>query len=386
VHRLTARALNRATLARQLLLGRVVIDVVDAIGRIVAVQAQEPASPYLALWNRVARFDPADLDRAFAGYSVIKATLMRTTLHAVAADDYRPMHTALAAMLRAGRLSDPRFTALAVPADEVDAVVAELAGFAVRPRTNAEFDAAVEARIGARPKPGLWWALRTFAPFVHAPTGRPWSFGPRPAYVAAAAVHSPGTRALTPEAARQRLVRRYLSGFGPAALADIAGFTRLPRAPLRQAVEALAGELVRRPGPDGTELFDVPDGPVPDADTPAPPRLMAMWDSVLLAYADRGRVIPHEYRRTIIRPNGDVLPTLLVDGYVAGVWRPTDGGIEATAFRALPDQSWAGLADEARALVGFLADREPLVYRRYQRWWASLPGSPDGAEVRLLPG
>ncbi|CAM5273407.1 hypothetical protein SGRI78S_07340 [Streptomyces griseus subsp. griseus] len=109
---------------------------------------------------------------------------------------------------------------------------------------------------------------------------------------------------------------------------------------------------------------------------------MAMWDSVLLAYADRGRVLPAAYRRIVIRANGDVLPTLLVDGYVAGVWRPVAGGIEATAFHPLPEESWEGLAAEARSLVAFLADREPEVYRRYGHWWGHLPD----ATVRLLPG
>ncbi len=382
---LSTRALNRAGLARQLLLRRERLDVLDAVGRVVAIQAQEPASPYIALWNRVAEFDPAQLDDAFATHALIKATLMRTTLHAVTAEDYPPLHAAMAATLRAGRLGDSRVGTGAMSPDELDAVVAELLDFAGQPRTNAEFDALIEARVGALPKPGLWWALRTFAPFVHAPTGKPWSFGPRPAYLAAPSQHQPDERTLDPEPALQRLVVRYLSGFGPASIADIARFTRLARAPVRRAVEALAGGLVQLAGPDDTVLLDVPDAPLPDADTPAAPRLMAMWDSVLLAYADRGRLIPEEFRREIIRSNGDVLPTLLVDGFVAGVWRPTDGGIEASAFHRLSEDAWAGLADEARALVGLLADREPAVYRRYRRWWASLPSTEDGAEVRILP-
>jgi hypothetical protein len=100
---------------------------------------------------------------------------------------------------------------------------------------------------------------------------------------------------------------------------------------------------------------------------------MAMWDSTLLAYADRSRMIPPDYRRLVIHQNGDVLPTLLVDGYVAGVWRPTDGAIEATAFRKLSDDAWEGLETEARGLIRFLADREPAVYGRYAHWWAKVP-------------
>ena len=135
----------------------------------------------------------------------------------------------------------------------------------------------------------------------------------------------------------------------------------------------------RRPG----GLFDVPDGHLPPADIPAPPRLLPMWDNVLLAYADRGRLVPPDYRPHVYRRNGDVLPTMLVDGYVAGVWHPTDDGrIEARAFHHLDDDAWVGLAAEARALTAFLADREPTVYRRYRHWWTK--GIP-AADVRLLP-
>jgi hypothetical protein len=156
----------------------------------------------------------------------------------------------------------------------------------------------------------------------------------------------------------------------------------LRRPVTHEALRALGDKVAEREGPDGTMLFDVPEGLLPAEDAPAPSRLLPMWDSILLAYADRSRVIPPDYRRLVIRQNGDVLPTLLVDGYVAGVWRPADGGIEATAFHKLSDEAWCGLAAEARALVAFLADREPAVYRRYAHWWTTLPS----AEVRFLPG
>ena len=147
-----------------------------------------------------------------------------------------------------------------------------------------------------------------------------------------------------------------------------------------EAVRALAGRLESFEGPDGAELVDVPGGALPAEDTPAPPRLMAMWDNALLAYVDRSRIIPPEYRKDVTRSNGDVLPTLLVDGYVAGVWRPVEDGIEATAFHHLPDRAWEGLETEARALLAFLDGRERLIYRRYAHWWAALPA----AEVRVL--
>jgi hypothetical protein len=226
--------------------------------------------------------------------------------------------------------------------------------------------------------------LRQYAPLWYVPTDGPWSFGTR-AYVAARprpVLASPDVSGL----ALQTLVRRYLEGFGPASIADMAQFAMVQRTRAKAAVQALGGSLARMEGPDGTVLYDVPGGPLPAGDTPAPPRLMAMWDSILLAYADRSRVIPPGYRTIVTRMNGDVLPTLLVDGYVAGVWRAVREGIEATAFHPLPGSVWEGLAAEARALVPVLAGREPEVYRRYHHWWDKLPRALPDAEARLLPG
>lgn len=375
----TARELNRATLGRQLLLGRESIGVADAVRRVVAVQAQQAASPYIALWNRLIDFDPADLDAAFANDVVVKATLMRITLHAVHAGEYRAFREAMEPTLRAARLDDC-FRGSGLTMADADALVTDVLAFADRSRTAAEIESWLERRLGAPPDPRVWQGLRAYAPLLHAPTGGPWSFGHRPAYVAC------GTRPVLGDpdvsaGSLRILVRRYLEGFGPSSVADVAQFAMVQRGQAREALRALAGDLERLEGPHGVELFDIPGAARPDEDTPAPPRLMAMWDSIMLAYSARDRVIPPDYRKLVIRVGGDVLPTLLVDGYVAGVWRAVEGGIEATAFHGLPDDVWEALATEARSLVGFLARREPAVYRRYGHWWSKLPD----AEVRLLP-
>lgn len=374
---LTARELNRATLARQLLLQREPIDAVEGVRRIVALQAQEPASPYLALWTRLADFDPRRLDAAFADQTIVKASLFRITLHAVLGAEYPTFHDAMRSSLRASRLGDRRYTGSGLTVAHADALIEPLLDALRQPRTKDEIEALIEAHHGA-PVSWAWWALRTFAPLYRAPTGGPWSFGPKQAFIAAAGV--PATP-VAPDVAVATLLRRYLEAFGPASVADFAQFTLLRRPVIHQAVAHLGDALEQLAGPEGT-LYDVPGAARPDADTVAPARLLPMWDSVLLAYADRSRVIPPEHRRLVIRTNGDVLPTLLVDGLVAGVWRPADGGIEATAFHPLSDAAWAGLASEAAALVAFLADRDPVVYRRYARWWATLPQE----HVRLLPG
>src|SRR5688500_278890 len=358
--RLTARQLNRATLGRQLLLSRADVGIVEAVRRVCALQAQSAASPYIALWNRVARFDPDDLDRAYADQRVVKATLMRMTLHAVAAEDYPAFHDAMVPDLRRSRLLDRRLTGIGLSMADVDALLPEVLAFASEARTNAELDAMLADRIGPVAESGPWWALRTFAPVVHAPTGGPWSFGDRPSYLASRTRPFAGGR----ERSLPLLVRRYLEAFGPASSADVNQFTMIPLAPIRAALGALADDLETNEDPDGTLLYDIRGGGLPAEDTPAPARLMAMWDSVLLAYRDRSRVIPDAYRRHVIRSNGDTLPTILVDGLVAGVWRPAPDrpdAIEVTAFEALDDATWAGLEAEAVALVTFLAGRQPDV-------------------------
>jgi DNA glycosylase AlkZ-like len=377
--RLTAGQLNRATLARQLLLRRERLPVVDAVHRIVALQAQSPAWPYIALWNRLDPFDPADLDAAFASQAVLKATLMRVTLHVVDAADYPAFHAGMQSTLRSARLHDRRFTSSGVTLAEADALVADVVAFCSEPRSNADVEAMLAQRLGAPPGPGLWWALRSFSPLVHAPTGGPWSFGPRPAYVAAPAT-APTPADADPDRCVQVLVRRCLEGFGPASAADVAQFAQHKVSTVRTALAAMAADLVVHEGPDGAELYDIPGASLPPEDVPAPPRLMAMWDSTLLAYADRSRVMPAEHRPLVIRRNGDVLPTLLVDGHVSGVWRPVDGGIEARAFRPLPAADWDGLAAEARGLLALLAARGPAVHRRHERWWTEMPA----VDVRVL--
>jgi hypothetical protein len=303
---------------------------------------------------------------------------MRITLHAVHADDYATFHQAMQPTLRSARLGDTRFTATGLTAADADGLVPELLRFTRAPRTSAEVEAWLQERLGA-PAKWTWWALRQCGPFRHAAVGGPWSFGQRPSFTAAAAAPRPADRE-TSDRALQTLAARYLEGFGPGSVADLAQFALVHKPRAKAALDALGDRLVELEGPDGRPVYDVPGAPRPPDDAPAPPRLMAMWDSVLLAHADRGRVVPPEYRKSVIRSNGDVLPTVLVDGYVAGVWRPTEGGVEVTAFHRLADDIWEQLSAEADGLAAFLAHREPQVYRRYDRWWADLPST----DVRVL--
>ncbi|RPK40556.1 winged helix DNA-binding domain-containing protein [Streptomyces sp. ADI93-02] len=371
---LTDRRLLLATLDRQLLLERRRLDVAEAVRRVCALQAQSPASPYLALWNRVRDFVPEDLDAAFAERRVVKASLMRITLHAVHAEDYAPYHAAMVGRLRSSRLYDRRFTATGLTDAEADALLPELAGFLERPRTGAEVEGELSGRFGEHAR-RVWWALRTYAPVHHAPAGGPWSFAQRNSYLAAPTA----VRREEAAAGVRRLLLAYFGAFGPASAQDFARFTMLDRPPITRALSELDGPVVRVAGPGRAVLYDLAGATVPPEDTPAPPRLLPMWDSTLLSHAGAGRVVPEEYRPLVVRRNGDVLPCLLVDGRVAGVWRPAGGGLELTAFHELGKAAWLGLTEEAEKLSTLLAGRDPEVYGRYGHWWAK--GIPAAERV-----
>lgn len=381
---LTAQDLNRATLSRQLLLAREPVSVEEAVRRVVALQAQQPGSPYVALWNRVAGFDPAALDAAVEGFRLVRSTLMRITLHLVHADDYRPFRAAVEPTLRGSRLRDRRFTDTGLTPEGADTLLPELLGYADRSRTGDELRRRAEELWGGGSlTPAAGRMLRQYAPLWHVPSGPPWQYATSPGFVAA----TPEPPAPGPEAAAEglrTLARRYLAGFGPASAADLGRFGLVQRGRARAALDALVAEGAAEvlAGPDGAVLYDLPGAARPDGAAPAPPRLMAMWDSTLLAYEDRSRIVPAAYRKHVIRINGDVLPALLVDGYVAGAWRPVAGGIETAAFHPLTAADWDGLAAEAVSLGALLADRDPRVYGRYDHWWTK--GLP-AVETRLLP-
>ena len=315
--RLTARELNRATLARQLLLERADLDVVNAVERIAGLQAQEPASPHIGLWTRLARFEPADLDRALAERTVVKGTLMRSTLHIVSAADYLHLWPAIVPLLdsirRQDRVRPPSPASLA-------ALRARAEAFTAEPRGLGELREHLGESDGLTPDEVVWWIRRRVA-FAHAPSDVPWSFGRRPRLAHALAWLGADGWPATDEAL-ERLVRRYLGAFGPATAADLAQWSGLAVGKLRPGIAAVdaAGDLRRFSDERGREVLDLDGAPLPEPDIPAPPRLLPMWESTLLAFADRTRLISDEDRRVVVARNGDTLPTFTIDGVVAGLW------------------------------------------------------------------
>lgn len=366
---LSQRRLNRATLARQLLLEPADIGVVDAIGRIAGLQAQEPASPYIGLWSRLAGFGPAQLDAAIAARDVVKGTLMRVTLHLVTAADYRAFWPAVRPGLeqqrRQQRLEPPSGRSMA-------ALVKRVTAFASEPRSLTELREHI-GEVDGLPADELVWWLRRRMPLAHAHTGDPWSFGRRPLLAHADAWLPAGTWA-DDAAAVEYLVRHYLAAFGPASLADISQWSGLTVAWLRPGVEAIeaAGELRRYRSEAGRQLVDLGGAPLPDEDVPAPARLLPMWDSTVLAFADRTRIVSDADRARIIARNGDTLPLILVDGVVAGRWWAVTERertrIELEPFRRLTAKDRRALEAIGDRLARFVEPHEPRVYARYQRW------------------
>jgi hypothetical protein len=348
---LTLRELNRATLARQLLLRRHRLSATRAIERVAGLQAQWPPSPYVGLWSRIDGFRQDDLVRAIARRQVVKATLMRTTLHLVSAADY----LAYAGVYRQRRIAEleRQLAALGEVADfaEDGERLATLA--AEHPRTRPELLASLgrsKLRIEDRRPWLVWYGLAAHAGLVNGPSSSIWrsntgggTFVPARTWLGADGAAGDATVA--------HLVRRYLAAFGPASRPDVAQWTGLPLGVLDTGLERHG--LRRFRDELGRELIDLPRAPIPPAETPAPPRLLPRFDNLVLSHDDRRRVLPDEHRAAVIQ-RGEVAATFLVDGFVAGTWSLESGRVRLAPFAPVPRAARRDLEDEATRLEGFV--------------------------------
>ena len=336
---LSQRELNRAVLARQLLLERRKEAIPRTLERIGGLHAQYAPSMYIGLWSRLAGFRREQLTRALERRSVVQATLMRVTIHLVSAGDYWPF----AIGVRDARRNCWMRARPEMSTDELRAAAAKVKRrLAGQPLPRAELLDDRDARTfnGI----GMWLDL------VRAPPAGTWER--RRADIYATAERWLGPPSVTQAEGIEHLIRRYLQGFGPAAPADIANWAGLLPRPVDDALEGMA--LRRFRDESGAPLVDLPRLPLPDADTAAAPRFLPTWDATLLVHCRRTLILPERHRPQIFHTKTPhSLPTFLIDGAVAGTWRHERGRIELSPLERLPRAARGELEGESRRLAAF---------------------------------
>lgn len=309
---LSARALNRATLDRQLLLRRAALSATDAVEHLVGLQAQNVKPPYYALAARLEGFDPEELSAAMGARAVVRIVTMRSTIHTHTADDcliLRPLVQAA----RERELHGFRKGLVGVDLDRLAAISRELVE--AEPRTMKQLREALLAEWPDADPLALSVAARCRLPLVQVTPRGMWG---RSGQVALTTAEHWLGRPAAPVPAPDDTVLRYLAAFGPASVKDMQAWAGLTR--LREAFERLRPRLLTFRDEHGVELFDLPDAPRPDPGTPAPPRLLPEFDNLLLSHADRSRVVPAEYKGRNWQGNY-AYRTFLVDGFLRGVWQ-----------------------------------------------------------------
>ncbi|GII87954.1 hypothetical protein Ssi03_59440 [Sphaerisporangium siamense] len=359
---LTRRALNRALLERQLLLRRHGKTALEAIEHLVGMQSQAPTSPYVNLWTRLRDFEKDDLARLLNDRAVVRVALMRGTIHLVSARDCLELRPVVQPVL--DRWARSSHGARLAGADQEEVVALGRKLVEDRPLTFEE----LAGHLGERWGDGeaLSKLVRAKLALVQVPPRGIWGAVSRARHTTAEYWLE---RPLGDGSAIETMVLRYLAAFGPASIKDMQAWSGLTG--LREVVRGLPGLRVHR-DEAGVELFDVPDGPLPDPDTETPVRFVGEFDNLLLSHADRARVITEEHRKAVFTVNGIIRATILVDGFVAGTWKIVERGdaatLEITPFTALGPMTRDALAEEGMNLLAFAA-----------------PGK-SGQDVRFSPG
>ena len=355
--RLSPRALNRATLARQLLLDRAGLTAGEAVRHLAGLQAQAPLAPYVGLWTRLAGFRHQELRDLLTERAVVRAHLMRNTVHLVDAADYlcfRPLYQPLMERDLAGHfgrnLAQRGGVDLAELADAAAALLGQTA------LTRAELAARLAQRWPDHDPASLAYAAGHLVPLVQVPPRGLWGRTGQAAFVLADAWLADawlvgqgrvGPARPDPASALEQLVLRYLAAYGPASVRDIQAWSGLSR--LREVTDRLGRRLRPVAGPDGARLLDLAGVPRPDRDLPAPPRFLPEYDNLLLSFADRSRVIPHGRPVPLPAGNGATTGTLLVDGFWRADWKIVKGP-DLAVLHILPFQPLAlGEADAVAA-------------------------------------
>ena len=350
---LSVRRLNRALLERQLLLRRHPLTAQAAIERLVGLQAQAPNAPYVALWSRLDRFGHDDLSALIENRWAVRTHLMRNTIHLVTDADCLALRPVMQPVLDRAFRSSPFARSLAGIDRDAFATAARehLAG----PMTRAQLAAELRERWPDRDPLSLAYAVTHLVPTIQAPPRGIWARRGQARWLATDAWLS-----LTLEGAPpvESVVLRYLAAFGPASARDFATWSGL--AGSSALMEGLRPQLRTFRDEDGRELFDVPDGPLPDEDTPAPPRFLPEYDNVLLSHADRTRVIEDDRPVPLPAGNGAALGTVLIDGFMRAEWEITRthgrARLAVTPYAPLSRADEAAVGEEGAGLLVFVAD------------------------------
>lgn len=350
---LSPRALNRALLDRQMLLRRASIGVDEALERVVGMQAQAPNPPYLGLWSRLDGFRLEDLAERIRDRRAVRMALMRSTIFLVTARDALRLRPVLDAELERWALGVHGKGVAGVDLRALAAAGRALAEEA--PRTFQELGTLLGERWPDAARSALGNLVRNLVPLVQVPPRGVWGEGGPAAHTTAEAWLG---RALDSETAPDEMLMRYFAAFGPATVRDAQHWSGLKR--LGEVADRLRPRLRVFRTEGGAELFDLPDAPRPDADTPAPARFLPEFDNVLLSHADRTRIISEPDRKRVFTVNGIIRATFLVDGMVRGLWRiEREGGAAALViqpFTPLARADRAALEEEGGRLVRFAAE------------------------------
>lgn len=363
---LTLRELNRATLARQMLLRRRKLPAIEAIEHLVGMQAQAPNPPYIGLWTRLEGFHPDELARLILDRRAVRIALMRNTVHLVTARDCLALRPLMQPVFDRS-LYASRANREGIEGVDIEALVA--AGRALleeRPRTAKELGVLLKERWPERDAASLARAVRHVAPLVQVPPRGIWGKSGQTTHTTAEAwLDQP----LDPDPSLDEMVVRYLGAFGPATVKDVQTWSGLTR--LGEVTERLRPRLRAFRDEQGKELFDLPDARRPDPDTPAPPRFLPEFDNLILSYADRTRIIANDHRKVIASKNGMVPATVLIDGFVRGVWKIEKSQGVATLviepFETLSKRDRAALAEEGEHLARFVEDGAKIHDIRFER-------------------
>ena len=353
MQKLSRRQLNRTFLHRQHLLQRADLTPTAMIEHLVGLQSQIPNPPYIGLWTRLQAFQRDDLTSLLQNQTVVRAAMMRSTLHLVRAADHQQLQPILQPALDKALLA---FFGKAARSLDTRPLV-ELA----RPFLNAEARSMGDLRtllLGVFPDedgPAMAYAVRNNLPLIQVPPSGTWGVGTRATYTTAESVLGP----LTP-ADLKTLFKRCLAAFGPASTKDFQAWTGMTR--LKTTIERWRNDFQLFTDENGLELFDLPDAKIVDENTPAPVRFVPEYDSLLVSHVDRTRIIADTDRKYVFLSAGRVLGTLLIDGFVAATWKTARDKSDATLTVSLfphvqvDKDTTTSIAQEGDALLRFIED------------------------------